>query len=56
MMPYNTDPISLFYLRHEAVLDEESVKEFSMCCMLNITPRLDQNTKDKENSYNTEHK
>jgi len=38
-MPNNTDTTSLLYFeRYEAILDEESVIEFPLCCILNITP------------------
>jgi len=46
-MPYNTNPISLLFLRHEAVLDEKSIIEFSMCCILTNTLRINENIEDK---------
>jgi len=39
-MSNNTDPTSLLSERHEVELDEKSVIEFSICCILNITLRI----------------
>jgi len=55
MMPNNTTRYHFLSEKHEVVLDEKSVIEFLICCILTITLRIDQNTKDKENPDNSEH-